>query len=78
MQTQTAQSPFAAMVTKELLSAEDLAEMTGVTPATVRWWMHVGRAPRAFKIAGGRRNYFAKADVIAWLEESHAASAASA
>ncbi|WP_191564608.1 helix-turn-helix transcriptional regulator [Janibacter melonis] len=59
-------------MTKELCTVEDLASIAGVTPATVRWWVHVGRAPRNFKIAGGRRTYFARADVIAWLEQGRA------
>lgn len=69
----TTTSPLAAMVTKELLTVEDVSELTGAAPATVRWWVSVGRGPRAFRIAGGRRNYFARADVLAWLEDSHAA-----
>lgn len=75
MTAEPERSPFADAVTSELLTVDDLAALTGVTAATVRWWVHVGRAPRSFKIAGGRRTYFARADVLTWLEDSHAATA---
>lgn len=68
-------SPFASTVVHELNTVEDVADIFGVAPATVRWWIHVGRAPRSFKIAGGRRTYFTRADVISWLEQQHAAGA---
>ena len=69
-------SPFASTVTHELNTVEDVADIVGVAPATVRWWIHVGRAPRSFKIAGGRRTYFTRRDVIAWLEQQHADASA--
>lgn len=58
-------SPFADAIPKAILNVEEFAEIAGVAPATVRSWVHVGRAPQSFRIAGGRRVYFAKADVIA-------------
>ena len=69
-------SPFASTVVHELNTVEDVADIFGVAPATVRWWIHVGRAPRHFKIAGGRRTYFTRADVIRWLEAQHASASA--
>lgn len=69
-------SPFASTVVHELNTVEDVADIFGVAPATVRWWIHVGRAPRHFKIAGGRRTYFTRADVIRWLEAQHASATA--
>ena len=63
---------FAAMVQNDLSTTEDVAALAKVTPATVRWWAHVGRGPRGFKLAGSRRTYYAREDVVAWLVENHA------
>lgn len=49
-----------------LLSITELAELLGVSVATVRWWLHQGTAPDYFKI--GRRVKFRESDVERWLE----------
>lgn len=62
--------PFAGLSIPELGTTEDVAALAGVNPATVRWWRHVGRGPRGFRLAGSKRTYYARADVLAWLAES--------
>ena len=32
---------------------------------TVRYWVHIGKAPRSIKV--GRRRLFRRADVMAWI-----------
>lgn len=49
-----------------LLSITELAELLGVSVATVRWWLHQGTAPDYFKI--GRHDKFRESDVERWLE----------
>lgn len=46
------------------LTVEELAERERTTPATVRYWVHQGTAPRSFR--AGRRRLFPLAEVIAW------------
>lgn len=50
-----------------LLSYDDVAEITGLTPGTIRFLRHKGRGPRGFKL--GRRVRFTEADVLTWIEE---------
>lgn len=55
---------------KPVMVTDDVAEVMGVTSATVRWWLHTGRGPRSFKTPGGRRSYYLRDDVLAWLREA--------
>jgi len=50
-----------------LLSITEVAELLGVSVATVRWWIHDGTAPDHFKV--GRRIKFRLSDVLRWLED---------
>jgi predicted DNA-binding transcriptional regulator AlpA len=59
---------------EKLLTTEEVAEIFRTEPATVRWWRHVGRGPRGFKV--GRRVLYREADVAAWAEAAHAEGAA--
>jgi excisionase family DNA binding protein len=49
-----------------LLSTSEVAEILGVSVATLRWWIHNGTAPDHFKI--GRHIKFSESDVLRWLE----------
>lgn len=44
----------------------EVAELTRSSPETVRYWRHIGKGPRSFKV--GRRVLYEAADVQAWLE----------
>ena len=48
------------------LTTDELAALARTTPETARYWRHVGKGPRSFKV--GRRVLYAESDVRAWLE----------
>lgn len=54
-------------VPAKLMSVEDLAELCGVSTATVHQWLWKGSAPRSLKI--GRHRRFVREDVEAWLDQ---------
>jgi DNA-binding transcriptional MerR regulator len=59
----------AGQQTGELLTVADLAEMTRLSAATLRYWHATGRGgPASFKF--GRRVMYRRADVEKWLEEA--------
>lgn len=49
----------------EFLTTAEVAELCRTSPDTVRWWRHVGRGPKSFKV--GRRVLYAATDVQKWL-----------
>lgn len=49
----------------EFLTTGEVAELCRTSPDTVRWWRHVGRGPKSFKV--GRRVLYAATDVQKWL-----------
>lgn len=46
------------------LTVEELAVREKTSPATVRYWVHTGTAPRSFR--AGKRRLFPLPEVIAW------------
>lgn len=50
-----------------LLRIEEVAEWTGVTPSTLRFWRHQGTGPKSAKL--GRRVVYREAEVLAWIDE---------
>lgn len=55
----------------ELLTTGQVAERINRSQETVRYFRHVGRGPRSFRI--GRRVMYRAADVESWLHELYAA-----
>ncbi len=51
------------------LTTEDVAEIARTSPATVRYWKHMGTGPRSAKV--GRRVLYREADVTAWFEQKY-------
>lgn len=51
----------------KLLRIEDVAELTGVSVNTLRYWRHGKTGPASAKF--GRRIVYREADVIAWIDE---------
>ena len=47
------------------MTTSELADITRAPVETVRWWRHVGKGPKSFKV--GRRVLYAVEDVEAWL-----------
>jgi hypothetical protein len=46
------------------LTTDEVADRYRTTPETVRYWRHIGKGPRSFKV--GRRVLYNLADVEAW------------
>jgi len=53
-------------MTTKLLRLADVAELTGVPVATLRFWRHQGTGPRSAKI--GRRVVYRESDVQRWVD----------
>lgn len=56
------------------LTTEEVAELCRTSPETVRYWKHVGKGPKSFKL--GRRVLYAAEDVEAFVAEARKAGAA--
>jgi excisionase family DNA binding protein len=50
----------------DFLTTEEVATLLRTSPETVRFWRHVGKGPRSFKL--GRRVLYAAEDVDAFIE----------
>lgn len=59
------------MAESEHMTTEEVAAFVRSPTETVRYWRHVGKGPRSFKV--GRRVLYRRADVLAWLDERYAA-----
>lgn len=47
------------------LTTAEVAAMCRTSPETCRYWRHIGKGPRSFKV--GRRVLYAVEDVEAWI-----------
>lgn len=55
-------------MTDKILKLPEVAEMTGVSIDTLRWYRHKGEGgPKMFKL--GRRVVALESDVVAWIKE---------
>lgn len=50
-----------------LLQTSQVAEMTGLSESTLRYFRHTNQGPRSGKL--GRRVVYRRADVEAWIEQ---------
>jgi excisionase family DNA binding protein len=57
----------------EYLTTDDVAELLRTSRETVRYWRHMGKGPRSFKV--GRRVLYAKADVEAFVSAAQGITA---
>lgn len=55
----------------KLKTIEEVAEMTRLPVATLRYHRHLGTGPKSGKV--GRRIVYREADVEAWIDEQFAA-----
>lgn len=53
----------------EFMTTSEVAELLRVPAETVRYWRHVGKGPKSFKI-GGRRVLYAREDVESFITEA--------
>ena len=58
---------------QNLITAE-VAELVRAPIETVRYWRHVGKGPKSFKV--GRRVLYAIEDVDAWIAQAKVNTAA--
>jgi excisionase family DNA binding protein len=49
----------------DFLLTEEVGSLVRAPAETVRYWVHIGKAPRSIKV--GRRRLFRRADVMAWI-----------
>jgi excisionase family DNA binding protein len=56
----------------EYMTTGEVAELVRAPVETVRYWRHLGKGPKYFKV--GRRALYPVAEVRAWLEELSAGS----
>jgi predicted DNA-binding transcriptional regulator AlpA len=52
------------------LTTLEVADLCRTSPETVRYWRHVGKGPKSFKV--GRRVLYGVEDVEAWIGECRA------
>lgn len=55
------------------LTTEELANLLRTTPESCRYWRHIGKGPKSFKV--GRRVLYAREDVEAFIEAARGVSA---
>lgn len=56
------------------LTTEEVARILRTSPETVRYWRHVNKGPKSFKI--GRRVLYAREDVEAFVAEARSSAVA--
>jgi excisionase family DNA binding protein len=54
----------------EYLTTEEVGQALRTPAETVRYWRHVGKGPKSFKL--GRRVLYAREDVEAFIREARA------
>jgi len=60
------------------MTTAEVAELTRVSPETVRWWRYAGKGPKSFVVPGGRRVLYDVESVTAWLDAARESTSASA
>lgn len=51
----------------DYITTDELAAIVRSPVETIRYWRHVGKGPRSFKI--GRRVLYSRADVETWIAQ---------
>jgi DNA-binding transcriptional MerR regulator len=54
----------------DYLTTADLATLLRTSPETVRYWRHVGKGPKSFKV--GKKVLYAREDVERFITEARA------
>lgn len=60
------------MSENENMTTPEVATLCRTSPETVRYWRHIGKGPKSFKV--GRRVLYAREDVLAWLNAAREAA----
>jgi len=56
-------------VVEENLNTPEVAAWTRTPAETLRYWRHIGKGPRSFKV--GRRVLYKRADVQEWFDRQY-------
>ncbi len=56
-----------------ILTLDEVADLTRTSPNTLRFWRHQGTGPHSFKL--GRRVMYREEDVLAWMQAQYDAGA---
>lgn len=57
------------------LTTQELADLLRTPAETIRYWRHVGKGPKSFKV-GGRRVLYAREDVDRFIAEARKTASA--
>jgi excisionase family DNA binding protein len=60
------------MTENEYLTTQEVADLLRTSAETVRYWRHIGRGPKSFKV--GRRVLYAREDLNAFIAEARGAT----
>jgi predicted DNA-binding transcriptional regulator AlpA len=52
-------------VTVDLLTTAQVAKLTGLSPATLRYWRHADEGPASFRL--GRKVMYRRVEVARWI-----------
>ncbi len=52
-----------------ILTLDEVADLTRTSPNTLRFWRHQGTGPHSFKL--GRRVMYREEDVLAWMQAQY-------
>lgn len=56
----------------DLMTTQEVADMLRKSPATLRYWRHIGQGPRSFKL--GRAVVYERSDVLAFVSAQRSAA----
>lgn len=51
-------------------TSAEASEYTDIPEATLRWWRHVGKGPKSFKL-GAKRVWYMKDDLDEWMQDQY-------
>ena len=57
----------------DYVTTAEFAELVRTSAATIRYWRHIEKGPRAFRL--GRRALYDRAEVVAWITAEKARQA---
>jgi DNA-binding transcriptional MerR regulator len=57
----------------EYMTTQQVAELTGIPPATLRYYRHADIGPASFRL-GGRRVVYRREEVLRWVAEQEKAT----
>lgn len=57
----------------DYITTHEFAEQVRTSPETVRYWRHIGKGPKAFKV--GRKVLYVRSEVEEWINAARKAAA---